>query len=79
MRKRWSDAQYTGRYLRRTIVHGKGEARPRRNTRKSNENTGYSRVIVLIVLLILSVVLYCYNTFFGGVVFLIAAIYLGYA
>ena len=79
MRKRWSDAQYTGRYLRRTIVHGKGEARPRRKTRKSNENTGYSRVIVLIVLLILSVVLYCYNTFFGGVVFLIAAIYLYYA
>lgn len=79
MRKRWSDAQYTGRYLRRTIVHGKGEARPRRKTRKPNENTGYSRVIVLIVLLILSVVLYCYNTFFGAVVFLIAMIYLRYA
>lgn len=30
MRRRWSDAQYTGRYLRRTIVHGKGEHRPDR-------------------------------------------------
>jgi hypothetical protein len=69
MRRRWSDAQYTGRYLRRTIVHGKGEHRPDRyggSGGTENEKMpalGWimiiSVIVGLIVLKIVSTPLFC--------------------
>ena len=69
MSRRWSDAQYTGRYLRRTIVHGKGEARSKReNTTGSQNKNGLSNRVwvlfilcplVLIILYFVSIPVFC--------------------
>ncbi len=53
MSRRWSDAQYTGRYLRRTIVHGKGEARPKhKQSMDSKDENSVSGVVWVIIILI---------------------------
>ena len=75
MRKRWSDAQYTGRYLRRTIVHGKGETKPKRNTKQeSTEESKENYLPIIIFAVITIVVLFCINSMLGGLAVLIAAI-----
>lgn len=61
MHRRWSDAQLTGRYLRRTIVHGKGEAKPKRKqTTGSQKDRCSPRVIwgILFLIVIGLIVLY---------------------
>lgn len=53
MRRRWSDAQYTGRYLRRTIVHGKRTSKPvKKSETDDRNNSGNVGTLVLLVLIV---------------------------
>ena len=53
MRRRWSDAQYTGRYLRRTIVHGKRTSKPvKKSETDAGNNSGGVGPLVLLVLIV---------------------------
>ena len=53
MRRRWSDAQYTGRYLRRTIVHGKRTSKPvKKSETDAGNNSGGVGPLVLRVLIV---------------------------
>ena len=62
MSRRWSDAQYTGRYLRRTIVHGKGETRPKRKqVTDTQDEKGASGFVWLIIFLIVIGLIILYN------------------
>ena len=56
MRRRWSDAQYTGRYLRRTIVRGKRTSKP---VKKSETDAGNNSgdVVTLVLLALIGAVL----------------------
>ena len=74
MRRRWSDAQYTGRYLRRTIVHGKGESRKHTASGGSGgSDVGF--VIGLIIKIILLIALFVWNTTFGLIALLLLLIF----
>lgn len=53
MRRRWSDTQYTGRYLRRTIVHGKRTSKPvKKSETDAGNNSGDVGTLVLLVLIV---------------------------
>ena len=53
MRRRWSDAQYTGRYLRRTIVHGKRTPKPvKKSETDAGNNSGDVVTLVLLALIV---------------------------
>lgn len=78
MSRRWSDAQYTGRYLRRTIVHGKGERRPKRKktTASHGEAEPSARILAMFIIIPIGlIILYFVSKFLFCVALFIIILY----